>query len=913
MASVFLSYAHEDASLAKRVEATLNAGGFDVWRDLSSTRAGAEIVAAVARAIETADFFVPLLSPHSVASQFFQYELDLAVYHRNTQGNLVVAPLMAGECEIPSSIKNLQCFDLHGGADDALERIGGWLGTAERLLPRMKFELAELDEAELQRVLVALPRRALASLSALAVQLDLPDTDLERRELDDAGRVAEFFATAAKIGKAGDALRMLQKFETNKPKVLADVRARRAEALGRPSIVLSDFSACWREITGFRRQLAEVLERPELRATVERPFDRYEVAIVGAFSAGKSTLINALIGRSVLPETNQACTPCPTFVHKLTSGRERAVATNFTEHEMSSMMTRMLAKAAVQDLELERMLGEGRWAEFAMACPRQTSGQVDGTNRRAIIEEFLLPTASALQAHAGALGAVRELELSELSRLRAPGPHEATEQLLLKRIDVYVDAPALTDDVCLVDTPGVTSQNPAHKEFAFAVVQRCHALVVVEPFNAPLGEGPDAVMDAFYSRLGGSGTVGSSTKVFVVLNKCDLSEYDTDGTSKAVQSTVESVRRKYSTSWGVPRDRYFPVSGLVFLEELQGEVEAPSKAPVDPLLLEFRRFKGRLHRYLVDAIEKQTAADVIVSASNDIQAFLVEQRARIESLDADSIDRVVSVAELNEKLRKYRDGLAQAEKWLKELPQRVTDTSEAALKESLDSLEREIVARLNEFWAVSKGLGNAVFDRWFTAVYSDELPLRTRAVLHSWASSSVPDWVRNEVQIVVANLVDQIEGTEQRRSLPPPAPRRHLTEAFFEKLPGVTSFRTQWDVICVQDNPPDRSVLEKVFLPSARDRLERRVQWFLREVFDQVRDIAPEMAEMAIDAYATRGLERLSGPVHALEGAIVEAQRDSERSEQERRTRLVAATKGLEQAGRLRVRLDEIRAQVDSF
>jgi len=42
----------------------------------------------------------------------------------------------------------------------------------------------------------------------------------------------------------------------------------------------------------------------------------FPVAFLGSYSAGKSTMINAILGREILPATNQPTTAFPTLIKK---------------------------------------------------------------------------------------------------------------------------------------------------------------------------------------------------------------------------------------------------------------------------------------------------------------------------------------------------------------------------------------------------------------------------------------------------------------------------------------------------------------------------------------------------------------------------------------------------------------------
>jgi hypothetical protein len=85
----FLSYTKADSAVAVRVAESLRAAGLAVffWEDPENR--GQRFVRQLRREIETADVFVVLLSPESLASRWCEREWDMAVHretHEDKQG-----------------------------------------------------------------------------------------------------------------------------------------------------------------------------------------------------------------------------------------------------------------------------------------------------------------------------------------------------------------------------------------------------------------------------------------------------------------------------------------------------------------------------------------------------------------------------------------------------------------------------------------------------------------------------------------------------------------------------------------------------------------------------------------------------------------------------------------------------------
>src|SRR5688572_27569919 len=66
MIKVFLSYAHEQRSIAEEINAALSVRDFDVFFDKSNLKPGRAFDGAIQKAIGTCDLFVFLISPEAL-------------------------------------------------------------------------------------------------------------------------------------------------------------------------------------------------------------------------------------------------------------------------------------------------------------------------------------------------------------------------------------------------------------------------------------------------------------------------------------------------------------------------------------------------------------------------------------------------------------------------------------------------------------------------------------------------------------------------------------------------------------------------------------------------------------------------------------------------------------------------------
>ena len=127
MASIFLSYARDDAAKAGRIAEALQSAGHEVWWD-RNIGAGTRFAAEIEDALKAADRVVVLWSKTSIRSAWV---LDEAAAGRDT-GRLI--PVLIDPVEPPLGFRQYQSVDLSGGrrGAKALAPLLGAIGTGSK-------------------------------------------------------------------------------------------------------------------------------------------------------------------------------------------------------------------------------------------------------------------------------------------------------------------------------------------------------------------------------------------------------------------------------------------------------------------------------------------------------------------------------------------------------------------------------------------------------------------------------------------------------------------------------------------------------------------------------------------------------------------------------------------------------------
>ncbi|HEY0050497.1 MAG TPA: toll/interleukin-1 receptor domain-containing protein [Pyrinomonadaceae bacterium] len=113
---VFLSYAHKDIDLAKKIEAVLEGEGLQVWNAETEILPGDNFAEKISDALKASDAMVVLLTPESLNSKWIQWEIEYAL--SNKSYNRRVIPVLVGSEEsvslesIPWILRKLQMIRL---------------------------------------------------------------------------------------------------------------------------------------------------------------------------------------------------------------------------------------------------------------------------------------------------------------------------------------------------------------------------------------------------------------------------------------------------------------------------------------------------------------------------------------------------------------------------------------------------------------------------------------------------------------------------------------------------------------------------------------------------------------------------------------------------------------------------------
>lgn len=99
---VFISYSRKDINFARRLATDLENAGFEAWWDISDLKGGDDWVRVIPAAIAASQFFVVLLSPDSIQSEWVAKEYTYALINR-----MKIVPSMIRPCSVPFALNTI--------------------------------------------------------------------------------------------------------------------------------------------------------------------------------------------------------------------------------------------------------------------------------------------------------------------------------------------------------------------------------------------------------------------------------------------------------------------------------------------------------------------------------------------------------------------------------------------------------------------------------------------------------------------------------------------------------------------------------------------------------------------------------------------------------------------------------------
>lgn len=293
------------------------------------------------------------------------------------------------------------------------------------------------------------------------------------------------------------------------------------------------------EIPGFDDLISDLLHKKE-RLTNRT----YTIALFGAFSAGKSSFSNALIGERVLPVSPNPTTATVNRIHPVSQENPHGtvIVTMKSEKTLVDELLAMTSKFSPKATDFPDLV---KWVKNKKIYQHKNLNNMYQAYIQAIIFGF--------EANKTIIGEQITISLEEFATYVT----DETKACYIETIDLYYESTITNQGITLVDTPGADSVNARHTNVAFDYIKHADAILYVTYYNHALSR---ADRD-FLMQLGRVKEVFELDKMFFIVNAADLAENEEE--LSLVTTYVQDELKKL----GIHHAKLFPVSSKLSLEE----------------------------------------------------------------------------------------------------------------------------------------------------------------------------------------------------------------------------------------------------------------------------------------------------------------------------------------------------------
>jgi GTPase Era involved in 16S rRNA processing len=290
-------------------------------------------------------------------------------------------------------------------------------------------------------------------------------------------------------------------------------------------------------LTGIRRSLLDRAKKLKDH--------QFTIALFGAFSAGKSSFANALMGQSILPVS-----PNPT-----TAAINRIVPASEQWPHLSARIRMKSMEAVLADIHYSfNMLGDEQSFE---SIERAVS---------AIRSLDIHRVPSRGKAHLSFLQAIErgwyDIQLRLGTEWKADEEEyrqyvaNESKSCFVERIDLHYSSTFTDQGVILVDTPGADSIHARHTGVAFDYIKNADAIFFVTYYNHAFSQSDKQ----FLLQLGRVKDSFELDKMFFIINAADLAD-----SVKELEVVINHVSQQLQQH-GIRNPRIYPISSRLALE-----------------------------------------------------------------------------------------------------------------------------------------------------------------------------------------------------------------------------------------------------------------------------------------------------------------------------------------------------------
>lgn len=335
----------------------------------------------------------------------------------------------------------------------------------------------------------------------------------------------------------------------------------------------------------------------------------YTVALFGAFSAGKSSFANALIGEQVLPVSPN---PTTATVNRICPTKES------NDHKTANIHFK------TKDVLLDDVCQS--LAVFGVSCDslEQACEQIPAILQRDDIDvnekvhqSFLTAFYQGYQKYKNHLGTTMTTDLTQYRKFVG----NENQSCFVDSIDLFYDADITRKNVTLVDTPGADSIHARHTDVAFEYIKNADAIFFVTYYNHAFSKADKE----FLIQLGRVKDSFELDKMFFIINAMDLANNEDE--LNDVYEYVENELIRH----GIRQPKIFTVSSKKALSDDSHNSHLNIVKEQFSYFIEHELSEIAVQSALADLQKVQHMLNELINIASENQAVKAEKKLALAS------------------------------------------------------------------------------------------------------------------------------------------------------------------------------------------------------------------------------------------------------------------------------------------
>ncbi len=279
----------------------------------------------------------------------------------------------------------------------------------------------------------------------------------------------------------------------------------------------------------------------------------FEIVFAGAFSAGKSMLINALLERELLYSAEGHATGTECYITYAEPGQERVVLTFLSEQEIQEQATALCRRLRIESVTVTRqevidLLTRKCQEIIDREGGKDKSEQAKDANALNLLLEGFQVNRERIHPTENRTFSMQQFNISNLEEA-ARYARRSNNSAVLRTIHYYCHHPLLRDGNVLVDTPGIDAPVEKDAELTFTKVKNPDTSAVVCVMKTASAGDPTKEETRLMEQT--RDNPGVRDRVFYVFNRVDETWYNAQLRQRLEQfinSDFRNTTRLFRTS-----------------------------------------------------------------------------------------------------------------------------------------------------------------------------------------------------------------------------------------------------------------------------------------------------------------------------------------------------------------------------